>query len=90
MSLTVRYGPFTFMTKTQLDAARAAFVADTPEYSRGLAGASVNGQSFTFTHSGVEYTREEYAALLQDAYQQIGETKYGTPPGNRTAARFSS
>ncbi len=90
MAQTVTSGPFTFMTRTQLDAIRVAFTGDAPEYTRGLAGASVNGQSFTFTHSGVEYQREEFAAALQDAYCQLGETKYGCPPGNRTAAWFGN
>ncbi len=90
MGLTVIRGPFTFMSKAQLDAIRVAFAADAPSYTRDLAGASVNGESFTFTHSGVEYSREEFAGLLQDAYWQIGETRYGEPPGNRTAARFGN
>lgn len=90
MAQTVTAGPFTFMSRAQLDVIRIAFAGDSPEYTRGLAGASVNGQSFTFTHSGVEYQREEFAGLLQDAYVQLGETKYGCPPGNRTAARFTS
>lgn len=77
------------MTRPQLDALRVAFAASGPAYSRDLAGASVNGESFTFFHDGVEYQREEYAGLLQDAYCQLGETKYGYPPGNRTAARFT-
>lgn len=89
MAQTVLSGPFTFMVKSQLDAIRLAFTADAPTYTRDLAGASVNGESFTFSHNGVEYAREEFAGLLQDAYVQLGETKYGYPPGNRTAANFS-
>ena len=88
MSQTVTRGPFTFIAKSQLDAIRETFAATPPAYSRDLAGASVNGESFTFTHSGVEYQREEFAALLQDAYWQLGDTRYGCPPGNRTAASF--
>lgn len=90
MAQVVTSGPFTFMSRAQLDAIRVAFAADAPNYSRSLAGASVNGQSFTFSHGGVEYQREEFAGLLQDAYCQLGETRYGCPPGNRTAARFSA
>lgn len=89
MAHTVTRGPFTFMVKSQLDTIRVAFAASTPAYTRDLAGASVNGESFTFFHDGVEYQREEFAALLQDAYCQIGETRYGYPPGNRTAAMFT-
>jgi hypothetical protein len=89
MAQTVTRGPFTFMTKAQLDAIRVAFAADVPEYTRGLAGGNVNGQSFTFFHDGVEYQREEFAGLLQDAYVQLGDTRYGYPPGNRTAASFA-
>lgn len=88
MSLTVVTGPFTFMTKAQLDLVRLKFAANAPEYSFGLAGANVNGQSFTFTHSGVEYAREEFAALLQHAYWQLGVTEYGFPPGNRSVAHL--
>lgn len=77
------------MVKSQLDPIRIAFAADVPTYTRDLAGASVNGQSFTFAHNGIEYTREEFAALLQDAYAQLGDTRYGLPPGNRTAASFA-
>jgi hypothetical protein len=90
MAQTVTRGPFCFMSRTQLDAIRVAFAADAPTYTRSLAGASVNGQSFTFSHDGVEYHREEFASLLQDAYCQIGVTTWGTPAGNRTAARFTS
>ena len=90
MSQTVTSGPFTFYPRSRLDEIRVAFVATTPDYTRGLAGASVNGESFTFFHDGVEYQREEFAALLQDAYIQLGETKYGYPHGNRTAASFNS
>lgn len=89
MAQTVTRGPFTFMVKSQLDVIRTAYAAQAPAYSRDLAGASVNGQSFTFFHDGVEYQREEFAALLQDAYCQLGETKYGRPPGNRTAGSFN-
>lgn len=77
------------MTLAQLDAIRVAYAADAPTYTRDLAGSSVNGQSFTFFHDGVEYQREEFASLLQDAYCQLGQTKYGYPSGNRTAASFS-
>ena len=82
-------GPFTFMTEPQLDAIRRAFAADAPAYARDLAGAQINGQSFQFTHSGVEYSRTEFASLLLAAYWDIGVTKYGTPARNRSAARFS-
>ena len=88
MAQTVEYGPFGGNTKAGLDAIRTAFVADTPTYTRDLAGAGVNGQSFTFTHSGVEYTREQFWELLKHAYNQVGETKYGYPAGDHTAARF--
>lgn len=77
------------MTKARLDEIRIAFVASTPAYTRDIAGASVNGQSFTFYYDGVEYHREEFAALLQDAYCQLGDTRYGVPEGNRTVACFT-
>jgi hypothetical protein len=83
---TVATGPFTFMTEAQLDQIRIKFASSTPSYDRALAGASVNGESFTFTHSGATYQREEFASLLQDAYLQIGVTKWGLPRGNRTVA----
>lgn len=86
MSQIVTSGPFTFMVKAQLDATRIKFAGTVPEYDRGLAGASMNGQSFTFTHSGVTYHREEFASLLQDAYCQLGITEFGCPTGNRTVA----
>ena len=89
MAQLVTSGPFCFMSRSQLDAIRVAFAADAPAYTRSLAGGSINGQSFTFTHVGNVYQREEFAGLLQDAYCQLGETKYGCPPGNRTAARFA-
>lgn len=88
MAQTSTIPPFTFYTKLELDAILAKFKADDPSYTRDIAGGNVNGESFTFSHGDVEYTRAEFAARLQAAYWELGETKYGPPPGDRTCADF--
>ena len=87
-SLTVQSGPFTFSTKADLDAIRLDFRAKATSFNSGLSSASVNGQSFTFSYAGVEYPREQFAQLLQDAYCQLGDTSYGVPQPNRAVNRF--
>lgn len=87
-SLTVQSGPFTFSTKGELDAIRLDFKAKATSFNAGLSSASVNGQSFTFSYAGVEYRREEFAMLLQDAYLQLGISDYGAPPSATRVTRF--
>ncbi len=85
---TVTFGPFRFSTKAQLDAVRLKFTAEADSFNQGLVSASVNGQSFAFAHGGITYSREEFGDALAAAYCSLGIYDYGTPAGNRVAARF--
>lgn len=86
--LTVTRGPLRFRTKPQLDQLRIAFTERTPAYGLTLVGSSIAGQSFQFGFGGVPYTEEEFGDILADAYNQLGETRYGTPAGNSAVSRF--
>lgn len=86
--LTVQSGPFRFCTKSQLDQIRLKFAAEAASFNSGLAGAAINGSSFTFSHAGREYSREQFGDALAAAYNQLGVSDYGHPTGNRATTRF--
>lgn len=86
MSQTVQRGPLAFRTRAQLDVIRVEFTTRTPDYGQALTGASINGQSYQF--GAATYTAEEFAAILQDAYCQLGVTQYGTPAGTTARGRL--
>jgi len=87
-SATVPYGPFRGCTIADLRSAKRAFVASAASggFNNKLTGASVNGQSYTF--SDQEYSREEFGEQLAAAFQSLGSDEFGAPIGNKAAVRF--
>ena len=85
---TVKAGIYRFFSKAQLDAERLRYVGMVQTSNSQLAGASVNGQSFTFNIQGREMALAEWADALADAYNQLGVYDYGCPSSPTLAARF--
>lgn len=87
-SSVVPYGPFRGCTIADLRSAKRAYVASAQSggFNNKLSGASVNGQSFSY--SGQEYTREEFGEQLAAAFISLGSSEFGLPIGNTGAARF--
>jgi hypothetical protein len=85
---TVPYGPFRGCTIADLRSAKRAYVnsASAGGFNSKLSGASVNGQSYSF--SGQEYTREEFGEQLAAAFLSLGSDEFGLPLGHSGAARF--
>ncbi len=88
MAATVQFGPFRFRTFADLEVLRAAFIAKEPAHGVTLVGSSIAGQSFQWSIGGNQMTDEEFGDALAAAYCSLGHDEFGTPPGNRTAARF--
>ena len=90
MAAVVQFGPFRFRTKAELYVVREAFITKTPASGMTLVGSSMNGQSFQWALGSTgTYTDEELGDHLAAAYNSLGIYTYGTPSGNRSAARFS-
>ena len=87
-TLTVQTGLYRFFTRAELDAERIRYKTEVKKANSTLTGASINGQSYQFITNGRELTLVEWADALADAYNQLGDTQYGTPAPNSAVSRF--
>jgi hypothetical protein len=85
---TVNFGLYRFFTKAQLDAERLRYVQEVQKANSTLAGAGINGQTFTFSLRGRELSLEEWGDTLAAAYNSLGVYDYGTPGSRDSLARF--
>ena len=88
-SPTVQSGVYRFFTKPQLDAERVRFTGQESAGGPQIAGASVNGQSFTFAVNGTQLSREEWGDALAAAYNQLGIYDYGSPTSSTRVVAFN-
>lgn len=84
----VTAGIYRFFTLPELDAERVRYKAEVQKANTQLAGAGINGQSFTFAVNGREMSLEEWANALAHAYQQLGHTAFGEATSPVTVSRF--
>ncbi len=87
-TITVQSGLYRFFTRAELDAERIRYKAEVKKANTALTGAAINGQSYTFSVQGREMSLPEWADALADAYNQLGETQYGTPSATSALSRF--
>lgn len=83
----VTAGPYFGFTKAQLEAELARYVAQVQASGSDLAGASVNGQSFTFGPRR-DWSIEQWQLHLQGALAQIDPDRFPPPPSNGVAMRL--
>jgi hypothetical protein len=86
--LTVQSGLYRFFTRAQLDGERIRYIGEVQKANTRLIGAAINGQSYTFSVAGREMSLAEWGDALADAYNQLGDTQYGTPAPRTSGARF--
>lgn len=88
-TLVVTSGIYRFFSQGQLDRERLRYIAEVQKANTQLAGAAVNGQSFTFTSgAGREMSLEQWADALAGAYVQLGITDFGFPSPTRVGSRL--
>lgn len=87
-SQRVPFGPFRGCSIADLRSAARSYIAAASAggFNSKLTGASVNGQSYSF--SGTEYTREEFGEQLAAAFLSLGSDEFGGPLGHSGAARL--
>ncbi len=86
MASTVPTGPYFGFTKPELDTELARYKAAVKQSADRLAGASVNGQSFTFGPRG-DMSLAEWQQSLQAALAYFGAAE--EPLGSDVVVRFA-
>jgi hypothetical protein len=81
-------GIYRFHTSAQLATEKDRYVAEVNKAGSQLAGASINGQSYSFVVMGREMTLEEWGNELAAAFAQRGNTVYGEATSNKRANAF--
>lgn len=84
----VTSGIYRFFSQGQLDRERLRYIAEVQKSNTQLAGAAVNGQSFTFNVAGRELSLEEWSDAIAAAYVQLGITDFGFPSPTRARSRI--